>query len=51
LEKNRKIYKKIFPPELLGRFIDIGHFVKAFDNYKECLKVFDNLDNSQVLNI
>ena len=51
MEKNRKIYKKIFPPELLGRFIDIGHFIKAFDSYKECLKVFNNLDNSQVLNI
>ena len=51
LEKNRKIYKKIFPSQLLGRFIDVGHFVKNYDNYKQCLKAFEELENGQVLNI
>jgi hypothetical protein len=51
LEKNRKIYKKIFPSQLLGKFIDVGHFVKTYESYKPCLKTFEELENSQVLNI
>ncbi len=30
LERNRKVYKRIFPPQLLGAFIDVGHFVKNY---------------------
>jgi NIMA (never in mitosis gene a)-related kinase len=41
LEKNRKIFKRIFPPELLGPFFDIGHFVKPPEAYLKTLKAFN----------
>ena len=33
LERNRKIFKQIFPNELLMPFIDVGHFVKPLKSY------------------
>ncbi len=30
VEKNRKSFKLIFPPEIFGSFIDIGNFNKKF---------------------
>ncbi len=51
LEKNRKIFKRIFPPQLLGPFFDIGHFVKPPQAYLKTLKAFNTLDNSKVLAI
>jgi NIMA (never in mitosis gene a)-related kinase len=37
LERNRKIFKQIFPNELLMPFIDVGHFVKPLKNYTSVL--------------
>lgn len=48
LEKNRKIFKRIFPPELLGPFFDIGHFVKPPEAYLKLLKVFNELDSGVI---
>ena len=30
VEKNRKSFKLVFPPEIFGSFIDIGNFNKNF---------------------
>ena len=30
IEKNRKSFKLVFPPEIFGAFIDIGNFNKNF---------------------
>jgi hypothetical protein len=30
IEKNRKAFKLVFPPEVFGSFIDIGNFNKNF---------------------
>jgi NIMA (never in mitosis gene a)-related kinase 10 len=30
IEKNRKAFKLVFPPEIFGSFIDIGNFNKNF---------------------
>lgn len=41
IEKNRKIFKSIFPPTLLGPFIDIGNFVKQVNKYRQVAAVYD----------
>jgi len=32
-ERNRKIFRRLFPPEFFAAFIDVGHFVKDIDRY------------------
>lgn len=49
IEKNRKIFKSIFPPALLGPFIDIGNFVKQLSRYKQLASVYDSLEGDQVV--
>ena len=38
IEKNRKAFKLVFPPEIFGSFIDIGNFNKNFQSYIPLLK-------------
>jgi NIMA (never in mitosis gene a)-related kinase len=38
IEKNRKSFKLVFPPEIFGAFIDIGNYNKNFQNYITLLK-------------
>lgn len=45
IEKNRKIFKSIFPPALLGPFIDIGNFVKPLGKYKQVAEAYDSLED------
>lgn len=51
IEKNRKIFKNIFPPDLLGPFIDIGNFVKPLGKYKQLASVYDSLEGEQAVAI
>lgn len=51
LEKNRGIFKAIFPPGLLGPFIDIGNFVKSMSKYKTVAAAYDSLDGDTVVAI
>lgn len=30
-ERNRKIFRRLFPPELFAAFIDVGHFVRDIE--------------------
>jgi len=41
VEKNRKAFKLIFPPEIFGSFIDIGNYNKDFQSYIPLLKKFN----------
>ena len=41
VEKNRKAFKLIFPPEIFGSFIDIGNYNKEFSSYIPLLKKFN----------
>jgi NIMA (never in mitosis gene a)-related kinase len=41
VEKNRKAFKLIFPPEIFGSFIDIGNYNKEFQLYIPLLKKFN----------
>lgn len=38
IEKNRKAFKLVFPPEIFGAFIDIGNFNKNFQAYIPLLR-------------
>jgi NIMA (never in mitosis gene a)-related kinase len=38
IEKNRKSFKLVFPPEIFGAFIDIGNYNKNFQSYITLLK-------------
>ena len=38
IEKNRKSFKRVFPPEIFGNFIDIGNFNRNFQSYLPLLK-------------
>jgi hypothetical protein len=51
LERNRKLFKQIFPLELLSPFMDVGHFIKPLKAYMETLKVFNKLDDGKVVGI
>jgi len=33
VEKNRKAFRLVFPPEIFGPFIDIGNYEKDWDKY------------------
>ena len=38
VEKNRKAFKMIFPPNIFGAFIDVGNYNKEFHAYIPLLK-------------
>ena len=38
VDKNRKSFKVIFPPNLFGAFIDVGNYNKDFQAYIPLLK-------------
>lgn len=38
VEKNRKSFKVVFPPEIFGSFIDIGNFNRNFSSYISLLR-------------
>jgi len=41
VEKNRKVFKQIFPPEIFGSFIDIGNYNRDFQAFIPLLKKFN----------
>lgn len=43
VEKNRKAFKLIFPPEIFGSFIDVGNYNKERQAYINLLKKFNKL--------
>lgn len=48
IEKNRKLFKLLFPPKLFGIFIDIGNYVKVTSRYKSLAVEFNNLPESEI---
>ncbi|XP_015752119.1 PREDICTED: serine/threonine-protein kinase Nek10-like [Acropora digitifera] len=34
MERNRQLFKRLFPPDLFEKFIDIGHYVRDLNAYK-----------------
>ncbi|KAM7451535.1 Serine/threonine-protein kinase Nek10 [Porites harrisoni] len=34
MERNRQLFKRLFPPDLFEKFIDVGHYVRELNSYK-----------------
>ena len=49
VEKNRKTFKMIFPPQLFGAFIDVGNFNKEFKAYIPLLKMLNKKTSKESL--
>ena len=51
VERNRKYFRKVFPPQIFASFIDIGNYVKGVSNYQSTLKLINSLGQDDVENI
>ncbi|XP_077978280.1 serine/threonine-protein kinase Nek10-like [Glandiceps talaboti] len=49
MERNRQLFKRLFPPTLFEKFIDIGHYVRDIKKYGVLVEHFNTLstDNLQ----
>ena len=41
MERNRKVFKRLFPPDLFALFIDIGHYNASLNAYADVVAHFD----------
>ncbi|KRX04155.1 Protein kinase-like domain [Pseudocohnilembus persalinus] len=51
IEKNRKVFKMLFPAKIFGLFIDIGNFAKKLEKYINLTKQYNQLDKDDLLSI
>ena len=51
VEKNRKAFKLVFPPEIFGAFIDIGNYERDLHKYISVLKKINKLALPAIKNI
>ena len=47
VEKNRKAFKLVFPPEIYGPFIDIGNYQQDWERYENCLEKLSTLNDME----
>jgi serine/threonine protein kinase len=47
VQKNRKMFRLVFPPEIFGPFIDIGNYERSRDKYKLIKKINRLPDSSK----
>ncbi|XP_070565235.1 serine/threonine-protein kinase Nek10-like [Ptychodera flava] len=43
MERNRQLFKRLFPPDLFEKFIDIGHYVRDIKKYDELVNKLNSL--------
>ncbi|XP_013394650.1 serine/threonine-protein kinase Nek10 isoform X4 [Lingula anatina] len=48
VERNRRLFKRMFPPELFEMFIDIGHYVRDISAYKPLVDKLNGLPAEQI---
>lgn len=46
IERNRKIFKRLFPPELFGLFIDVGHYRADLAGYSSMVDFVNGLQKA-----
>ncbi|GLC33389.1 Serine/threonine-protein kinase Nek10 [Pleodorina starrii] len=51
VERNRKMFKRLFPPELFAAFIDAGHYNAQLIAYAPLVKQFEELSEKQRLGV
>eukprot|EP00195_Chlamydomonas_chlamydogama_P014873 CAMPEP_0202909088 /NCGR_PEP_ID=MMETSP1392-20130828/48237_1 /ASSEMBLY_ACC=CAM_ASM_000868 /TAXON_ID=225041 /ORGANISM="Chlamydomonas chlamydogama, Strain SAG 11-48b" /LENGTH=1008 /DNA_ID=CAMNT_0049598709 /DNA_START=59 /DNA_END=3081 /DNA_ORIENTATION=- len=47
MERNRKVFKRLFPPDLFAAFIDVGHYNTSLSTYVPLVQRFDELSEKQ----
>jgi NIMA (never in mitosis gene a)-related kinase len=48
MERNRKVFKRLFPPNLFATFIDIGHYQFGLPQYTDLVQRWDKLSEKAV---
>ena len=46
MERNRRLFKRLFPPDLFEKFIDIGHYKKDLNCYRPLVDMLNSLSVS-----
>jgi len=46
VERNRKVFKRLFPPDLFAAFIDVGHYESDIEHYHELDRRFRQLSTA-----
>lgn len=47
LERNKKSFRLVFPPEIFGAFIDIGNYETAWEKYEKTLEKIQSLTDQE----
>jgi hypothetical protein len=47
VERNRKAFRLVFPPEIFGPFIDIGNYEKNWERYDNTLQKISQMDEHE----
>ncbi|XP_078355562.1 serine/threonine-protein kinase Nek10-like, partial [Oculina patagonica] len=48
MERNRQLFKRLFPPELFEKFIDVGHYVRELNAYKPLVDKISTLTEEDI---
>lgn len=48
MERNRQLFKRLFPPDLFEKFIDIGHYVRDLNAYKPLVDKITTLTEEDI---
>ncbi|XP_022087422.1 serine/threonine-protein kinase Nek10-like isoform X2 [Acanthaster planci] len=51
MERNRQMFKRLFPPDLFETFIDVGHYVKDINAYNSLVTLVNSLADEKVQEI
>ncbi|XP_048580078.1 serine/threonine-protein kinase Nek10 isoform X2 [Nematostella vectensis] len=48
MERNRQLFKRVFPPKLFEKFIDVGHYVRDLNAYKGLVEQVNHLPEEDI---
>nr|XP_039262607.1 serine/threonine-protein kinase Nek10-like [Styela clava] len=51
MERNRRLFKRLFPSEMFQTFIDIGHYVRSQDSYQPLVDALNKLGEESLENV
>ncbi|XP_006813980.1 serine/threonine-protein kinase Nek10-like [Saccoglossus kowalevskii] len=48
MERNRQLFKRLFPADLFEKFIDVGHYVRDIKKYEPLLNMINSMSNEEL---
>ncbi|RDD36818.1 Serine/threonine-protein kinase Nek10 [Trichoplax sp. H2] len=48
MERNRRVFKRIFPPDMFEAFIDVGHYVRELSDYRPLVDKINSLKQEEL---